>query len=66
VPQGWTARPDGPSPLGTVAPGEAVTARFTVIPPSGAPNASAVVHATATLGAASRENGVTVTVTPRR
>ena len=65
LPQGWTAQPDGPAAFGTVAPGEAVTARFTVIPPPGAPNASAVVHATATLGVASRENGVTVTVTPR-
>jgi beta-glucosidase len=62
LPQGWTARPDGPAAFGTVTPGEAVTARFTVIPPPGAPNASAVVHATATMGTASRENGVTVTV----
>jgi beta-glucosidase len=66
LPQGWTSRPGGPVAFGTVAPGEAVTARFTVIPPSGAPDATAVVHATATLGAASRENGVTVTVTPPR
>ncbi|HEX3965194.1 MAG TPA: glycoside hydrolase family 3 C-terminal domain-containing protein [Trebonia sp.] len=65
LPQGWTARPDGPTAFGTVAPAAAVTARYTVTPPSGAPNARAVVHATATLGAASRENGVTVTVTPR-
>ena len=64
LPQGWTSVPDGPAAFGAVAPGAAVTARFTVTPPSGAPNATAVVHATATLGAASRENGVTVTVTP--
>jgi len=40
LPPGWTARPDGPAAFATVTPGEAVTARFTVIPPSGAPNAS--------------------------
>jgi beta-glucosidase len=62
LPQGWTARPDGRTVFGVVAPGQAVTATFTVTPPPDAPNASAVVHATATLGAASRENGVTVTV----
>ena len=62
LPQGWTARPDGRATFGDVAPGQPVTARFTVTPPAGAPSASSVVHATATVGAASRENGVTVTV----
>ena len=65
LPQGWTARPEGPVAFAAVTPGEAVRAAFTVIPPSDAPNASAVVHATATMGSASRENGVTVTVIPR-
>jgi beta-glucosidase len=62
LPQGWTARPNGPTVFGNVAPGQAVTASFTITPPSDAPNASAVVHATATMGAATRENGTTVTV----
>ncbi|MBO0805090.1 MAG: glycoside hydrolase family 3 C-terminal domain-containing protein [Nocardiopsaceae bacterium] len=63
LPQGWTATPDGPTTLRDVAPGQPVTATFTVTPPADAPNASAVVHATATMGAATRENGATVTVT---
>jgi beta-glucosidase len=63
LPQGWTARPAGPAIFAAVPPGQAVTATFTVTPPSDAPNASAVIHATATLGAATRENGVTITVT---
>jgi beta-glucosidase len=62
LPQGWTARPGSPAVFGNVAPGRPVTATFTVTPPADAPNASSVVHATATMGAASRENGVTVTV----
>jgi len=33
-----------------------------VTPPSYAPNASAVVHATATMGSLAREAGVTITV----
>jgi beta-glucosidase len=64
LPQGWTAKTDGPTVFGTVASGQPVTATFTVTPPSDAPNADAVVHATATMGTAMRENGVTVTVTP--
>jgi beta-glucosidase len=62
LPQGWTAKPDGPAVFGVVAPGNPVRASFTVTPPSDAPNARLVIHATATLGAAARENGVTVTV----
>ncbi len=64
LPQGWTAKPAGPAAFGPVAPGQPVRATFTVTPPSGAPAARDVIHATATLGTASRENGVTVTVTP--
>jgi len=62
LPQGWTARPAGPATFGDVAPGQPVTATFSVTPPADAPNTSAVIHATATMGAASRENGVTVTI----
>jgi beta-glucosidase len=64
LPQGWTSAPAGPTTSGTVAPGQPVTATFTVTPPAGAPNANAVVHATATMGTATRENGSTVTVAP--
>jgi beta-glucosidase len=62
LPQGWTAVADGPAVFRGVRPAEAVTATFTVTPPKNAVNASEVVHATATIGAATRENGVTVTV----
>jgi len=64
LPQGWSVMATGPTVFGTVAPGQPVTATFTVTPPSDAPNADAVVHATATMGTATRENGVTVTVDP--
>ena len=64
LPQGWTATPAGPTVSGTVAPSQPVTATFTVTPPADAPNANDVVHATATMGAAMRENGTTVTVAP--
>lgn len=62
LPQGWKAKADGRTAFGHVRPSEAVTATFTVTPPTDAVNASDVVHATATMGAAMRENGVTVTV----
>jgi beta-glucosidase len=62
LPQGWTAKPNGPTVFGNVSPGSAPTATFTVTPPSYAPNASAVVHATATTGNWLREAGVSVTV----
>jgi uncharacterized membrane protein len=62
LPQGWTARADGPDVSGTVAPSQSVTASFTVTPPSYTQSSSQVVHATATMGTASRGNGVTVTV----
>ena len=62
LPQGWTAVPVGPTAFTSVAPGTAVTATFQVTPPSYALNASAVVHATATMGNMTREAGVSVTV----
>jgi beta-glucosidase len=62
LPQGWTAKPAGPTVFGIVRPGDAPSATFTVTPPSYAPNASAVVHATATTGDWLREAGVNVTV----
>ncbi len=62
LPQGWKAVPAGPAVFGSVAPGQAASATFLVTPPSYAPNASAVVHATATMGDLQREAGVSVTV----
>ena len=62
LPQGWTAVPTGPTEFTSVAPGTAPTATFQVTPPSYAPDASAVVHATATMGDMTREAGVSVTV----
>jgi hypothetical protein len=62
LPQGWTATPAGATDFTSVAPGAAPTATFQVTPPSYAPNVSAVVHATATMGALVREAGETVTV----
>jgi len=48
--------------FGFVPPGAAPAVTFVVIPPRYAPNASAVVHATATMGDLQREAGVSVTV----
>jgi hypothetical protein len=48
--------------FGSVAPGQAPAVTFMVTPPSYAPNASAVVHATATTGDWLREAGVSTTV----
>jgi beta-glucosidase len=62
LPQGWTAVPMGPTEFTSVAPGAAPTATFQVTPPSYAPNITAVVHATATMGDMTRQAGVTVTV----
>jgi beta-glucosidase len=62
LPQGWTATPVGPTEFTSVAPGTAPTATFQVTPPSYAPNAGAVVHATATMGNMTREAGVSITV----
>jgi beta-glucosidase len=62
LPQGWRAVPTGPSVLGSVAPGQTAAVSFLVTPPGYAPDASAVVHATATTGGWLREAGVNVTV----
>ena len=62
LPEGWTAKPTGPTVFGSVAPGQAPAVTFMVTPPSYAPNASAVVHATATTGDWLREAGVSTTV----
>ena len=62
LPQGWTARPTGPTVFVSVGPRQAPAVTFLVTPPRYAPNASAVVHATATTGDWLREAGVNVTV----
>jgi beta-glucosidase len=62
LPQGWKAVPAGPTQFANVGPGQAPSATFLVTPPAYAPNASAVVHATATMGDLQREAGVSVTV----
>ena len=62
LPQGWTARPTGPTVFVSVGPRRAPAVTFLVTPPRYAPNASAVVHATATTGDWLREAGVSVTV----
>jgi beta-glucosidase len=62
LPDGWTAVPSGPAEFTSVGPGTAPVATFMVTPPSYAPNTSAVVHATATMGDMVRAAGVTVTV----
>ena len=51
-----------PTEFTSVAPGTVPAVTFQVTAPSYAPNASAVVHATATMGNMTREAGVTVTV----
>jgi hypothetical protein len=62
LPPGWRAVPAGPAVFGSVAPGQAAAASFLVTPPGYAPDASAVVHATATAGDWLREAGVNVTL----
>jgi beta-glucosidase len=62
LPQGWKVVPTGPTVFSHVGPGDAPSATFRVTPPSYSPNASAVVHATATIGDWQREAGVSVTV----
>jgi beta-glucosidase len=62
LPQGWKVVPAGPTVFNHVGPSTAPTATFLVTPPSYAPNASAVVHATATMGDLQREAGVSTTV----
>ena len=62
LPGGWTATAVGPTRFTSGAPGTGPTATFRVTPPSYAPNANAVIHATATMGNMLREAGVFVTV----
>jgi beta-glucosidase len=62
LPQGWRAAPAGKTVFSNVRPGQAIAATFRVTVAAGSPALSAVVHATATMGTASRENGVSVTV----
>jgi beta-glucosidase len=62
LPQGWRAVPSGPAVFGSVAPGRAPAVTFMVTPPGYAPNATVVVHATASAGDWLREAGVNVTV----
>jgi beta-glucosidase len=62
LPQGWRAAPTGPTVFGSVAPGQAPAVTFMVTPPGYAPNATVVVHATATAGDWLREAGASVTV----
>ncbi len=62
LPPGWRAVPAGPAVFGSVAPGQAPAVSFAVTPPGYAPDASVVVHATATTGDWRREAGVNVTV----
>jgi beta-glucosidase len=57
LPQGWRAVAAGPAVFGSVAPGQAPSVTFMVTPPDYAPNATAVVHATATTGEWLREAG---------
>jgi beta-glucosidase len=64
LPEGWTAKANGPTNFGNVPPGLAPTVTFTVTPPSYSPNVSQVVHATATSGGLQREAGVSVLVNP--
>jgi uncharacterized membrane protein len=63
LPLGWQAVPAGPTVFGVVGPGQAPVAVFRVTAPSYAPNATAVIHATATAGDLTREAGVNTTVT---
>ena len=63
LPQGWTQRSVGPASFAHVSPSASVSATFSVTPPSWAPAANDVIHATAALSRdAIREAGVTVTV----
>ena len=65
VPQGWRAVPVSQTVFGTVRPDRAVAATFRVTPPGNSPAVSGVVHATASMGTAFRENGISVTVRAR-
>jgi beta-glucosidase len=62
LPQGWSVVPASKTVFNNVRPGQAIAATFRVTVAADSPALSAVVHATATMGTASRENGVSVTV----
>jgi beta-glucosidase len=62
LPAGWKATPVSKTVFATVGPDQAPVATFEVTPPSYSPSLSATVHATATLGAITREAGITTTV----
>ncbi len=63
LPQGWGLRALGATGFAHVAPTARVSTRFVVTPPSWAPAANDVIHATAQLSRhAQREAGVTVAV----
>jgi beta-glucosidase len=62
LPQGWSAVPASKTVFSNVRPGQAIAATFRVTVAAVSPALSAVVHATATMGTATRENGVSVTV----
>jgi beta-glucosidase len=61
LPAGWTVTPAAVV-SGAVRPGSAFAATFRVTPPSYSPDVSQVIHATATMGTAQREAGVSVSV----
>ena len=65
VPQGWRVAPVSRTVFGAVRPGRAIAATFRVTPNGNSPSVSAVVHATASMGTAFRENGISVTVRAR-
>jgi beta-glucosidase len=62
LPAGWKSSAVGRTVFGTVQPGQAPVATFLVTPPSYSPASTAVVHATATMGAVVREAGANITL----
>jgi alpha-L-fucosidase 2 len=61
LPQGWTATP-ATKVFATIPPGTAMTGTFRVTPPRYSPDITAVVHATATMGAMQREAGTSISI----
>jgi beta-glucosidase len=62
LPEGWTATAVGATDFTSAPRGMAPAATFEITPPGYAPNADAVIHATATMGGMLREAGVFVRV----
>jgi uncharacterized membrane protein len=62
LPEGWTATAVGATDFTSAPRGMATAATFEITPPGYAPNADAVIHATATMGGMLREAGVFVRV----